>query len=154
MRRWIIVVVVIALVLGAVFFWPFSSYDKSRVHPSITGLQEPYQSVVAHYYLDGGSIGLEILDRNGQRLQLAIPIDCSSGDACGYPRLFIGSTYTNTNTVEIVFTRDTRRCLSDIIDRYSARSGTRDVALVKLRGSPRDRISLYSRAFWRRFNGQ
>ena len=151
-RKWIIIAVAGALICAAIFFWP-SSFDLSRVHPSIRGLQKPYRSVTADYYLDGGSVGLDITDRDGQRLQLAIPVYDGPGDTRMHHRLFIGRTYvgqTRTGATEVAFTQDTKRYLADIIDRHATPGSDRDSAILTLRGSPRDRATIYTRAVWSR----
>ncbi len=141
-----------ALIVAAIFLWPFS-FDLRRVHPSIRDLQKPYRSVTADYYLDGGSVGLDITDRDGRRVQLAIPVYDGPGDPQMHHRLFIGSTYvsqTRTGATEVAFTPDTKRYLADIIDRHATPGPDRDGALLALRGSPRDRATIYTRALWSR----
>ncbi len=147
-------VVVVVIVLTAVWLWPFSSYDLSRMHPSIRSLVRPYRSVTAEYYLDGGSVGIDITDQNGQRLQLAIPNYDGPGDKRTYHRLFIGATYASrTGAVEIAFTEDTKRCLADIIGRYATPGPDRDSAVIALRGSPLDYAEVHTRVLLNRFTG-
>jgi hypothetical protein len=59
----------------------FSSYSISRVDPRIRGLQQPFQTVNTGFYLDGGSVGIEIIDRDGKKIQLATPIWGSESQA-------------------------------------------------------------------------
>jgi hypothetical protein len=54
--------------------WPSPGYSRSRVDPSLTTLREPFRSVVAAYYLDGGSVGIRITDRDGQVREYALPV--------------------------------------------------------------------------------
>src|SRR5580765_4003022 len=146
-KKLVISLSVIVTVLAVLFLWPSSLYDLSRVHPSIRGLQEPYQSVTADYYLDGGSVGMEIIDRDGQKIQLAIPISDGPGDTGIYHRLYIGARYSkDANAVEVVFTKDTKRFLADVLSRYPAGpESDRDLALIALRGSARDYVGVYGR---------
>jgi len=135
-KKIIITVAAVLVLLAVLLLWPFSSYDLSRGHSSIHSLEKPYRSVTAEYYLDGGSVGIDITDRNGQRLQLAIPV---YADDHTRRRLFMGATHiSETNVVEISFTRDTKRCLADIVDRYAAPGTDRNCAVIALRGNPRD----------------
>jgi len=145
-RLILIVSGVVLLALIVLWIWPFSPYDLSKVHPSIQSLKQPYQKVFASYYLDGGSVGLKITDKDGQVLQLALPVS----DGPAYQRLYFGATHaSDTNAVEVVFTEDTKRCLIDIIERH-AEGMDRDVALIALRGAPRDYIGGLSRAVFRK----
>ncbi len=129
-------------------------YDLARVHPSIRNLQQPYQSVTAGYYLDGGSVGMKIIDANGQKLELAIPIYDGPGDPRTYHRLYLGAQYsTRTNAVEVPFTEDTKRYLADVIGRYAA-GPDRDCALIALRGLPRDYVDVYGRALLNKVSGR
>ena len=151
MRKKIIITVLTVVALAAFFLLRSPSYDMARVHPSIRSLQQPFKSVTTYYFLDGGSIGMDITDRDGQRLQLAIPVYDGPGNTRTYQRLFLGTTHASrTGAVEVAFTDDTRRFLSDVISRYSAPGPDRNSALIALRGSPRDYVDVYSRAVWGR----
>ena len=111
-KRIVIVLASLMMVLIAILFLASPSYDVSSVHPSIRNLQQPYRLVTAHYYLDGGSIGLEITDRNGKKLQLVIPIYDGPGDKNTYHRLFVGATDSrDKGAVEVPFTDYTRRMI-------------------------------------------
>lgn len=143
---------VVALAALAAFVLLCSpTYDMARVHPSIRILQQPFRSVTADYYLDGGSIGMDITDRDGRRLKLAIPIYDGPGDPRTYHRLFLGARHSSyTGAVEVAFTEDTRRFLCDIISRQAVPGPDRDSALIALRGTPLDYADVYSRVLLRR----
>jgi hypothetical protein len=154
MKKIVIATLATALVLLTLLFWPHLSFDFSRVHPRVQALQQPYQRVTADYYLDGGSVGIEIVDRDGQKLDLAIPIYDGPGDMRTYHRLYVGARYSShTNAVEVVFTEDTKRYLADVIGRY-AMGPDRDSALLALRGSSRDYVDVYGRGFLRKVTGK
>jgi len=132
------------LSLMALYFCLSPRYDISQVHPSIRDLKPPYRQVKANYFLDGGSIGMEITDHDGQKLQLAIPISDGIGDARTYHRLYLGAKHTSfSNAVEVAFTADTRKFLVDMLDNQA--SGIdRNAALIALRGSPLDYVKVYT----------
>ena len=154
MKKLAIAIALLAVFSLALLLWPFSPYDLSRVHPSIRSLPQPYQSVTADSYLDGGSVGIEIIDRDGQKIQLAIPIHDDPSDTRTYHRLYLGARYAkNTNAIEIAFTEDTKRYLANVIGRY-ATGPDRDCALIALRGSPRDYVNVYGRALLSRVTGK
>ena len=146
MRRTLILgVCVLASVVTAILAWPTAHYDVSRVHPSLRELATPYRSVFTGYYLDGGSIGITIVDREGRKLLLALPVSSEGGRS--YPRLFIGAKHAReTNAVEVVLSEDTRRMLISIIEQHQSAADSGDIALVALRGSPRDYVRIYSHA--------
>jgi len=148
-RKILIIVGLMTGVLLVAWQWPISSYDFTNVHPIIQNLKQPYQNVYVSYYLDGGSIGIRIIDQDGQQLKLALPI--SEGPE--YRKLYQGATHhTETNAVEIVFSEDTRKYLIDTIEHY-AESIDRDISLIALRGAFRDYAKAYGHALLRRENG-
>jgi len=75
MRKTLLISLVFFAILAvAVLSWPTAGYDLNRVHPSLRQLATPYQTVGTSYFLDGGSIGVAIVDRDGRRLLLALPV--------------------------------------------------------------------------------
>jgi hypothetical protein len=155
-RKMVFVVVATLLLLLSIFvFWPPLRYDFSKVHPRIQAMHQPYRSVTTQYYLDGGSIGIEIIDRDGEKLEMAVPICGSAGEGNSYHRLYLGARHsTHTNAIEVVFTEDTKRYLADVIARYPASGPGRDSALIALRGSPGDYVDVYGRALLGRASGK
>jgi hypothetical protein len=154
MKKLVIAIAVVVSLVLLFLLCPFAPYAPSRVHPTVWSLPRPYQSVTADYYLDGGSVGMVIVARDGQRLELAIPICDGPGDTRTYHRLYLGARYAkHTNAVEVAFTDDTKRYLADVIGRYAA-GPDRDCALIALRGSPRDSADVYSRALLHRVTGR
>ena len=136
----------LVLLVIVVMLWPTSAYDINRVHPKLRELSAPIRSVQTGYFLDGGSIGLRIIDGSGQVLELALPIS----EDHTYDRLFIGALHMRwTNAAEVEFTQDTRRMLVALIERHDA-SGEGLFALTHIRGAYRD----YARFFTHCFLGQ
>ena len=126
----------LVLALLVIFLWPTAGYDISRVYPKLRELSSPYQSVKTAYYLDGGSIGVAITDRDGHKLELALPVSAKNGRS--YPQLFVGAMHASkTNAVEVEFAEDTRRMLISTIEEFRTRIDS-DAALLALRGAPRD----------------
>ena len=153
MRKTLIVsIVCFAILAVAALLWPTASYDLNRVHPSLRQLATPYQSVGTGYYLDGGSIAVVIVDRDGRKLLLALPVSYEGGRK--YRKLFIGATHTSkTGAVEVAFSEDTRRMLISVMEDHRLSPGDNDLALVSLRGAPRDHARLWSHVavtFWER----
>jgi hypothetical protein len=139
LRKTIVTIVcLLALALTAVLFWPSARYDITQVHPRLRELSVPYQSVNTGYYGDGGSISITIVDRDGHRLKMALPVS-SRGQT--YPRLFLGATHTSEpGAVEVPFTKDTRRMLIAIVEEHLTANDSSDIALIQLRGSLRDYV--------------
>jgi hypothetical protein len=143
-KKLVISLFLLAILVAAVLLWPTASYDINRVHPSLGELATPYQSVSTDYYLDGGSIGITIVDRDAHKLQLALPV---SQRGRSYPRLFVGATYSSkTGAVEVAFSEDTRRMLISVIEHHRTAADSSDIALVWLRGAPRDYVRIGGRA--------
>lgn len=136
------IMIVVALVV-VLWVWPSPEYNLAGVHPSLRELATPYQSVYTGCFLDGGSLSVRIVDKNGRVAEFALPVDSQ----CSYPRLFIGVRHvSDTNAVEVAFTQDTRRALISIIDTHRNSSDNSDYALVYLRGALRDHARFWGHA--------
>ena len=115
-------------------------YNPAGVHPDLLALKEPFGSVKAFYYFDGGSIGVEILDAAGKDLRLALPVNHR------YSRLFFGKTHLSERgavVAEVPFSEDSKRFIAEIIDTYAERGADRNWALLYLRKAPVDRLRVW-----------
>lgn len=122
---------------GCWFFRPTPSYDPAKVDPRLTSLEKPYQQVRVAYYMDGGSIGIEIVDKRGRKEQFAIPAHL--GDTNRYTRIFVGAMYDHKQeAVEIIKPEPTKRMLIEILAAMPDRSPWDDYCLMALRRSPTD----------------
>ncbi len=149
-RKLLIAITVFALVVTIALLWPTAGYDLNRVHPKLRELSQPFRSVQAGYFLDGGSIGMTLADSSGRVLKLALPVALNGGQT--YPRLFLGATHIKgTNAVEVEFTKDTRRMLIALIERHDS---TVDgmASLCAIRGAPRDYARTIAYHFLGRFD--
>jgi hypothetical protein len=75
MRKKVIIICSLAAITALVF-WFFQSaptYNIQRVDSRPRALRQPYQTIKTEYYLDGGSIRIEIVDRDGRMEQFALP---------------------------------------------------------------------------------
>jgi hypothetical protein len=120
-------------------FRPWPPYDNEKVHSSLRALHEPFRSVVTEYYLDGGSVGVRITDRDGQVLECALPVEPSGPPR--YERVFIGAMWINEkgkSPIEVVEPAETRKMLIRVIDKYSPKDMNSCAALMNLRGLLRD----------------
>jgi hypothetical protein len=119
------------------FFHPSPSYDITRVKPRLRSLRQPYQSVKTGYKMDGGSIGIEIVDRDGKREQFALPAHL--GDTNRYTRVFVGSLHDRKpGTTEVMDAENTKRMLIQILAATPGRAPYDDFCLVALRRGPSD----------------
>lgn len=148
--------VVIGLLLGVLlawFLWPLPSYERAKVHASLQALAQPYRAVVTEYYMDGGSVGIQITDRNGRVMEYALPV--SEDNPRRYEQVFFGAMWIKDRSkspVEVKDPTETKKMLIRIIDRYSPRDANTGAALCALRGLPRDYASALAYAFlqqWR-----
>jgi hypothetical protein len=139
MRKKVIIVAILVTVAVAAFwfFQPAHRYDVGLVHPRLRALQQPYRSVKTAYYMDGGSIGIEIIDRDGHREQFAIPSHL--GDTNRYTRIFVGAMRDHKpEAVEIFEPEHTKRMLVCILQDYPNRTAWDDFSLMALRRRPVD----------------
>ena len=141
-QRLVIFATVSAVLVAVALLWPTAGYELERVHPRLRELAVPYQSVKTIYFLDGGSIGIRITDRDLRQLELALPVSSERGRS--YPQLFIGAMPSRmTNAVEVTFSDDTRRMLVSLLEQQGTPGDDSAIALVSLRGAPRDHARLY-----------
>jgi hypothetical protein len=150
MTRIRILLAVLAAVVMGLWLWRPNGYDRAQVLPAVRDLPRPFQKVSAGYYLDGGSIGLEITDAMGRVTRIAIPVSQGPGNSRQYNRLFLGAlSAKNSNAVEMAFSQDTRRYLLEILQK-EASGVDRDAALIYLRGSFRDYFEVFGHFAYRR----
>src|SRR5690242_13890513 len=98
--------VLFLVVVLVAYHWQAPKWDIQKVHPAIRELAEPYQAVGTAFYLDGGSISIWILDKNGHRLELALPVSSSKGKRV-YSHLFIGAKHRSLpDAMEVEFSQD------------------------------------------------
>jgi len=122
MKKIIFLSVAVLILAGGLFivFQPGPKYDIQQVHPRLRILQQPFQSVKAFFFWDGGSIGFEIVDRDGRREQFAIP--AYLGESNHYTTVFVGAIHARKpGAVEIAQPEQTKRMLICILRDYRAR---------------------------------
>jgi transglutaminase-like putative cysteine protease len=102
-------------------------------------LQEPIRVTKALFYLDGGSIGLEIVDGRGATTSFALPISSVSG-ADRYTHFALGTVRAaKTNSQQLIpLDSKTRAYIAYLLERKTPRDTDADIALTSLRGAPRD----------------
>lgn len=160
-RRWVHLGIA-ALIGGLAIVWSCRDerYEIANVEPEIAGLRRPFGRVTAGYFLDGGSIGMEIADAEGKKLRLALPVG-GEGRKQEYSRLVIGVEHvaelskTNAPSVrDIELNEDTRRFLTVVLRREARSDVDRDAALMALGGRVKDSAWILCKAFAERAIGR
>jgi hypothetical protein len=114
------------------FFHPSPSYDISRVEPRLSSLRGPYQHVKTAYYLDGGSIGIEITDRDGKTEQFAIPAHL--GETNRYTLVYVGAMHDRKpGAVLVSDSEQPKRMLIHVLAATPHRTAYDDLCLMFLR---------------------
>jgi hypothetical protein len=128
------------IVLGCLafcFFRPSPDYDVSRVEPRLRALREPYKKVGTAFYMDGGSVGISITDRDGKVEQFAIPVDL--GSTHRYDAVYVGAMHAREpGAVLVADSEQTKRMLIHVLDAIPKRNQSDDTCLMSLRRSPAD----------------
>ena len=127
-------------------FWPSSSYDRNKVHPSLRDLEMPLQAVNVEYFMDGGSIGVTLIDCRGRSARFALPVSAAPGPK--YPQLLVGVVHSSKpGGVEVAseWSSDTRNCLIECVEHSPTPAPEDDLALIALRGSPIDYARLFGK---------
>ena len=134
-----------AVVLAGVLYMIFQSgpsYDREKVHPRLGNLQQPYHKVKTYYWADGGSIGIEIVGRNGHQEQFTVR--AKLGDDNPYTRVYVGALNDSfPDAVEVSEPEDTRRMLTRVLSDYPDRTPYDDSNLMSLRGYPKDYVRCF-----------
>lgn len=141
MRKTIVIICgLVAMAAGAVWFFQRAPrYDIQRVDPRLRALHQPYRSVKTAYYTDGGSVGIEIVDRDGRSEQFAIPSHL--GETNRYTRVFVGAMHDRgPSAAEILEPEDTKRMLICVLQDYPNRTAWDDYALMVLQRRPVDYV--------------
>jgi hypothetical protein len=114
------------------FAWlqPNSSYGIHKVHPRLSNLQQPYQSVSTAYIpsFDRSSVIVRIVDRNGRAEEFHFVGESNK-------QLFVGGyPFSNPNTAEkIAEPEHTKRMLICVLEEYPNRTRHDDILLASLR---------------------
>ncbi len=87
------------------------SYDVKKIDKRLSGLKEPFKSVVVEHYFDGGSIGIEIIDKLGEKCDIFIDASMDSS----YPKYSrISVSGKNIKNVE-----ETKKMLEYFLKKYT-----------------------------------
>jgi hypothetical protein len=137
-KKFATVVLLLALVAIVLFLRATPEYDINRVDARLRALRHPYRSVETVYYLDGGSIGIAIVDRDGHSEAFALPCD-DVADSNSYDKVFVGAAHTSfRGAKELAEPKHTKRMLICVLRDYPQRTPWDDYCLMKLRGHPAD----------------
>ena len=113
-----------------------NKFDPGLVDESCLSLKTPYKSVVTHYYYDGGSIGVEIVDNDGREEKFFFPVYI--GDK--YSHLYKHTAYDITNSSAKLIAspkrEHTKKMLIQILYEKSSRSSVDDMCLMNLHMTP------------------
>ena len=116
-------------------------YDPAQVAPSLQALVEPFQKVSVDYYMDGGSIGVAIKDRDGKSGEFLLTAPPAPHH---YQNVLSGVHYPKQPGGTAIDRPDqTRRRLLAIIVDYGDGGPDADMAILALRGHPWDRLKTW-----------
>jgi len=128
-------------------FRPYATPDPDAVSKHLSELQEPFQSVDTAYFLDGGSVGIRVVDAQGERADFCLRAAMGDGDR-KYERLYFGALhYTDEPSAEILQPSETILRLLEVVRAADGEDRERDFAVASASGRWRD----FSKIFWRKF---
>ena len=134
-RKLVIAAFGILLAAGCIFwlYQPLPQFDPARVEPKLLSLQKPYRSIYTAFYGDGGSIGIEIVDRDGKREQFAIPAHMSFSETNKNGKVFVGRLYDRwPGAIEVADSEQTKRMLLHVLASMPHRKVGDDFCLAVL----------------------
>ena len=127
-------------------FRPYESPDKSQVIPELAELQEPLQ-VETLMWADGGSLGIQIEDRDGKSVKLCLPNEFGEEENEN-EQLFVGSLhYSKTNAVEVENPHHSMLRLLEILRDVERKDMDRDRIIASTSGRWRDWAVFHYRRF-------
>lgn len=135
----------ILLICSLWIYRPYESYDSEQVIPEIRNLAFPLKSVKSSYFLDGGSLGIGIIDAKDSEILLCLPATMGApGDR--YQRLFIGAGhYTSDGATEVTNPHHSKLRLLEILRSAPSINLYRDGVIATMSGRLRDRFKLLYR---------
>ena len=137
--------VLLTLALLAWVLLRIPNYNIKGVHPALLVIKQPVSSATAHYYFDGGSIGLELIDSDGKSLAFALPVKKTNSSRQVYRELVTGVTHSSkSGGVTHPCSEDSRRFVAMLIDKYADQGIDRMLCLNHLRDAHIDRL----RTWW------
>ena len=108
----------------------------AKVHPELRALQFPLKQVEIGSYLDGGSVGMRLVDATGKKLEFNLPCAPPLGSL---QALRIGSMDpSNGQSTAVPSPKETERYLQQLADEHAALNVDKVVALLSWRTAPRD----------------
>ena len=130
---------IFCLAIGGIGAFRLTSprWSLNDVHPAVSSLKRPYRQVITEYYLDGGSIGILIVDATGATNTFAFPVTPTGQQVY---KIFCPGTMwlTRTNILPLIkLDEPTRWYFGRLMDE-SSRDINRSAALVAFRGAPMD----------------
>jgi hypothetical protein len=126
----------IALVAFVVWVWPESPIDMTKVHPELRTLQFPLKQVEIGSYLDGGSVGMRLVDATGKKLEFNLPCTPPLGTL---QALRFGSMEPSPERSTVVQSpKETERYLQRLADEHAPLNVNKVAALLSWRTAPRD----------------
>jgi hypothetical protein len=106
-------------------------YDTAKVAGELVALKQPYRSVNAEYYTDGGSCGVRIVDGTG--VDQFFFSSASLNEPAPYSRLWVGGIPGEDATSrEIAHPEHTKAMLAEILRNKSSRTREEDLCLAAL----------------------
>ena len=144
---------VLAISIVGCLVWvyrPYAKPDLRGVDPRVRDLQEPLKSVRVSYFLDGGSISLQLVDARGTNLLLAVPVWDGVRE---YGTIFLDTRYPDTNApgVKVVDSQNTALHLQHLLRDQPGIDTMRDVAVEHVGA---EGLGSAIRLLVRRFTGQ
>jgi hypothetical protein len=147
-KRKIKIVLGFLLVFFLIFlFRPYERVNYKMVDQRLRALEEPLKSVNICCFGDGGSIGFEIVDREGKTLAFCLPSPLDD-PSLTYNNLFVGSLYyTESGASEVLNGHHTKLRLAEMLRSHPGFDATRDLIVYHLSGRYRDLLRFLSRYY-------
>ncbi len=121
--------------LIAILCWPGAPYEWNKVDALVRNAPRTYRSASVESFLDGGSIGIFIVDATGAELNLVLPVTHRAGQ-CSYERL--ARPVKKYSIKGMPLSIDTRNYLIRVMEQHRGTDGDGHLALLQLRGWPKD----------------
>lgn len=142
MRRYVLIIGIVIATISGSYLWiyrPFEKYNQADVLDSLQSLSGPYKEISTSHWMDGGSIGVYIIDSKGVIFEgcLLQP---------NYERFYYGASHPSKEGARELYNPEpTIQHIVHILRTNPNPSYFDDLATAKVSGRLRDTIRLMFR---------
>jgi hypothetical protein len=143
-KKALVALSIFSLLSCAWVFRPDHKPNMTEVIPELSGMKEPFKRIHSVYYLDGGTVGIQLIDQQDNEISFSLPAPLGGNDR--YKELFKGALhYNEEGSQEISNPQETKARLAQILRSNPNFNQETDIALASMTGRLRDYLKIFYR---------